>query len=228
MADSVIKKENYFSLSFVLSRVLNSGVIMSIEKNENELKGLEKSISKITKAKHVALFNSYTGAVHGALWGQNIVHGSSTRLAKASDQERKFLNWLGINLESDLELGHGYATISVNWENLNDLEALVVSKTTDAQALVLDFTDLGFGPCAALAVNDISVWKKAERLKIFGAFDLKTMWTQEESDSEIEPAIQFNYRLSPLVGACVKLTLLRRNHENEDRFHTKAVGTSFR
>lgn len=28
----VIKKEQYFSLSFVLSRVLNSGVIMSIEK----------------------------------------------------------------------------------------------------------------------------------------------------------------------------------------------------
>jgi len=59
MADSVIKKENYFSLSFVLSRVLNSGVIMSIEKNENELKGLEKSISKLTKAKYVALFNLY-------------------------------------------------------------------------------------------------------------------------------------------------------------------------
>ena len=218
MTDSVINKDNYFSLSFVLSRVLNSGVIMSIEKNENELKGLEKSISKITKSKHVALFNSYTGAVHGALWGQNIVHGSSTRLEEPSDQERKFLNWLGVNLSSDSGVKHGFTTISVNWENLNDLESLVSSKTIDSKdhTLVLDFTDLGFGPCAALAVNDISVWKKAERLKIFGAFDLKTMWTQEESDSEIEPAIQFNYRLSPLVGACVKLTLLRRNRGNED------------
>lgn len=218
MTDSMIKKENYFSLSFVLSRVLNSGVIMSIEKNENELKGLEKSISKITKAKHVALFNSYTGAVHGALWGQNIVHGSSTRLEQATDQERKFINWLGVNLVSDLDIELGFTTISVNWENLNDLEALVSSKTADAEGhtLLLDFTDLGFGPCAALAVHDISVWKKAERLKIFGAFDLKTMWTQEESDSEIEPAIQFNYRLSPLVGACVKLTLLRRNRGYED------------
>ncbi|OAB33973.1 degT/DnrJ/EryC1/StrS aminotransferase [Paenibacillus glacialis] len=218
MTDSVISKQNYFSLSFVLSRVLNSGVIMSIEKNENELKGLEKSIGKITKDKHVALFNSYTGAVHGALWGQNIVHGSSTRLEEASDQERKFLNWLGVNLSSDPDVEQGFTAISVNWENLNDLEAVVLSKTTATQdqALVLDFTDLGFGPCAALAVNDVSVWKKAERLKIFGAFDLKTMWTQEESDSEIEPAIQFNYRLSPLVGACVKLTLLRRNRGNED------------
>jgi len=98
------------------------------------------------------------------------------------------------------------------------LEALVSSKTADVEGrtLVLDFTGLGFGPCAALAVSDVSVWKKAERLKIFGAFDLKTMWTQEESDSEIEPAIQFNYRLSPLVGACVKLTLLRRNRGDED------------
>ncbi|MGF7045862.1 hypothetical protein J2T13_000322 [Paenibacillus sp. DS2015] len=230
MTDSVIQKDNYFSLSFVLSRVLNSGVIMSIEKNENELKGLEKSISKITKAKHVALFNSYTGAVHGALWGQNIVHGSSTRLEQATDQERKFLYWLGVNLEDDLDIGLGFTTISVNWQNLNELEEVVLSKATSTQnqVLVLDFTDLGFGPCAALAVNDISIWKKAERLKIFGAFDLKTMWTQEESDSDIEPAIQFNYRLSPLVGACVKLTLLRRNHQNEDRFHTKAVGTTFR
>jgi len=216
MTNSVIKRENYFAISFVLSRVLNSGVIMSIEKNENELKGLEKSISKLTKAKHVALFNSYTGAVHGALWGQNIVHGSSTRLEQASQQESKFLHWLGIELKDDLALELGFATISVDWENINDLEGLILSKINSSAALVLDFTALGYGPCAALAVNDSTIWKKAERLKIFGAFDLKTMWTQEESDADIQPAIQFNYRLSPLVGACVKLSLLRRNHGNEN------------
>ncbi|MNJ71004.1 hypothetical protein D3C77_675020 [compost metagenome] len=76
---------------------------------------------------------------------------------------------------------------------------------------VLDFTGLGFGPAAAIASDDEQIWKKAERLKIFGAFDLQTMWTQEESEPDLQPAVQFNYRLSPLVAACVKIALLRRN-----------------
>jgi len=209
---TVIQKDHYFSLSFVLSRVLNSGVIMSIEKNDQELKGLEKSIAKLTGTRYVSLFNTYTGALHGALWGQDIVHGSVARLTHPSEQERSFLHWLGISLVQDPEVPHAYTTVGVNWDNLGELVTAINQARTASSVLVLDFTGLGFGPAAAIAANDELVWKKAERLKIFGAFDLQTMWTQEESEPELQPAVQFNYRLSPLVAACVKLTLLRRNN----------------
>lgn len=209
---TVIQKDHFFSLSFVLSRVLNSGVIMSIEKNDQELKGLEKSIAKLTGTRYVSLFNTYTGALHGALWGQDIVHGSVTRLSHPSEQERSFLQWLGISLVQDSQVPVPYAVVAVNWDNLGELEQAINQARTSASVLVLDFTGLGFGPVAAIAASDELVWKKAERLKIFGAFDLQTMWTQEESEPELQPAVQFNYRLSPLVAACVKLTLLRRNN----------------
>lgn len=212
----VIKKEQYFSLSFVLSRVLNSGVIMSIEKNESELKGLEKSIGKLTQSKYVSLFNSYTGAVHAALWGQDIVHGSLTRLEEASEQDQRFVSWLGVGLVTDPEVSQGFEKVSVTWENLPRIEQELQPKLQQSPVLLLDFTELGFGPCASISVNDESVWTKAERLKIFGAFDLKTMWTQEEAEPDIQPGAQFNYRLSPLVAACVKLSLLRRNSSHED------------
>lgn len=209
--EAVIEKEHYFSLSFVLSRVLNSGVIMSIEKNDHELKGLEKSIAKLTKKTYVSLFNSYTGAIHGALWGQDIGHQSSTRLEHPSEQEKKFLNWLGVTLVSQPHVKQAYVSIAVNGGNLHQLDQLVSEAGGRAPVLILDFTGLGFGPAAAIAANDEKVWKRAERLKIFGAFDLQTMWTQEESEPDLQPAAQFNYRLSPLVAACVKISLLRRN-----------------
>ncbi|MFC4777983.1 degT/DnrJ/EryC1/StrS aminotransferase [Paenibacillus sp. GCM10023252] len=206
-----IKKEDYFSLSFVLSRVLNSGVIMSIEKNDHELKGLEKSIAKLTKTKYVSLFNSYTGAIHGALWGQDIGYGSSARLNHPSEQERKFVQWLGVHIVTEPDVESAYQSIAINWDNLGQLEQIVATVSGKAPVLVLDLTGLGFGPVAAIAANEERIWKKAERLKIFGAFDLQTMWTQEESEPELQPAVQFNYRLSPLVAACAKIALLRRN-----------------
>ncbi|MNI41342.1 hypothetical protein D3C73_955920 [compost metagenome] len=212
--ETVVQKEQYFSLSFVLSRVLNSGVIMSIEKNDHELKGLEKSIAKLTNTKYVSLFNSYTGAIHGALWGQDIRYQSSTLLNHPSDQERKFLHWLGITLVADPKVKLAYSTISLSGSNLRDVDQLVHETRGEAPVLILDFTELGFGPVAAIATNDENIWKKAERLKIFGAFDLQTMWTQEESEPDLQPTAQFNYRLSPLVAACVKLTLLRRNQSS--------------
>ncbi|WP_426445883.1 degT/DnrJ/EryC1/StrS aminotransferase [Paenibacillus sp. S-38] len=216
MKNAQISKAHFFSLSFVLSRVLTSGVIMSIEKNESELKGLEKSIGKITGKKHVSLYNSYTGAVHAALWGQDIVHGSTTRIEQLSEGERRFIRWLGVELTDELAVPLGFERLAVGWDELNDLEARVTALSSSAPVLVLDFTPLGFGPAAAIAANEPLIWKKAERLKIFGAFDLQTMWTQEESEPDLQPAVQFNYRLSPLVAACVKLSLLRRNRENED------------
>ncbi|ANE46379.1 degT/DnrJ/EryC1/StrS aminotransferase family protein [Paenibacillus swuensis] len=208
--EAAIEKEHYFSTSFVLSRVLNSGVIMSIEKNDHELKGLEKVIAKLTNTKYVSLFNSFTGAVHGALWGQDFDYGSTARLDQASEQERKFTKWLGVNLVSDPLAEQAYTLISVDGNNLHLLDQTVRASADLSPVFVLDFTGLGFGPVAAIAANDEQIWKKAERLKIFGAYDLQTMWTQEESAPELQPAIQFNYRLSPLVAACVKISLLRR------------------
>src|SRR5690606_3670039 len=114
-----------FSISFVLSRVLHSGVIMSIEKNDHELKGLGKSIAKITGKTYVSLFNTFTGAIHGALWGQDLAYHSSARIEYPTEQERKFAHWLGIQLVSDPHLEPAYATISINWENLGRLNELV-------------------------------------------------------------------------------------------------------
>jgi hypothetical protein len=184
---------------------------MSIEKNDLELKGLEKSIAKLTKTKYVSLFNSYTGAIHGALWGQDLGYDSATRLNHPSEQESKFVHWLGVSLSSDPNVALAYETIAVTWENLNRLNQILLGVSDRVPVVVLDFTGLGFGPAAAIAANDENIWKKAERLKIFGAFDLQTMWTQEESEPDLQPAAQFNYRLSPLVAACVKVALLRRN-----------------
>lgn len=157
------------------------------------------------------MFNSYTGAIHGALWGQDIGYDSTTRLEHPTDQQKKFLQWLGVSLVADPQVEQAFVTIAIDGENLNRIDQLIASATGLAPVIVLDFTSLGFGPVAAIAANDETIWKRAERLKIFGAFDLQTMWTQEESEFELQPAAQFNYRLSPLVAACVKIALLRRN-----------------
>ncbi|MBU9723427.1 MULTISPECIES: degT/DnrJ/EryC1/StrS aminotransferase [Bacillaceae] len=198
-------KKKQFQISFVLSRVLNSGIIMSIEKNEKEINGLEKLVAQITKLSYVSVFNSYTGALHGALNGKDIVHGDFVTLSNTSENEQKFLNWLGVfnlnNNETD-----AFDRISVSWDNISDFEKVLLNHST----VVVDLTDLGFGPCAVVATDEKSVWEKSERLKIFGAFDLRTMWTQEESHPDIQPGIQFNYRVSPLVAACAKVSLIKR------------------
>ena len=83
------------------------------------------------------------------------------------------------------------------------------NKIKKFETVILDFTELGFGPAAVLITNNELVYEKAEKIKIFGSYDLRTMWTQERDGSHIEPEIQFNYRLSPLVAACLKLSLIK-------------------
>ncbi|WDF51257.1 degT/DnrJ/EryC1/StrS aminotransferase [Paenibacillus sp. KACC 21273] len=213
-APQKVSQKDYFSISFVLARVLNTGIIMSIEKNEKELKGLESTLSKLSGKKYVTLYNSFTAAIHGALWGQDIVYGSQATLAhSAAPQERKFAQWLGIELIEGLD--QAYTVIDIDWQNLKDIDTLLKQHSQD-KAIVVNFTGLSFGPVATLLTNEEPLYKKSERLKIFGAFDLRTMWTQTEQEFEIQPGVQFNYRLSPLVGACVKLSLLRRDKQDED------------
>ncbi|MEW4370250.1 degT/DnrJ/EryC1/StrS aminotransferase [Paenibacillus kandeliae] len=209
-----VSQKDYFSISFVLARVLNTGIIMSIEKNEKELKGLENALSKLSGKTYVNLYNSFTGAIHGALWGQDLVHGSVTSLpASATAQERRFVDWLGVRTEEGLD--YPYTVINIDWNNLAQIDTLLQRHRQD-EVIIVNFTGLSFGPIATLLTNDETLYKKSERLKIFGAFDLRTMWTQTEQELEIQPGVQFNYRLSPLVGACVKLALLRRDKQHED------------
>lgn len=95
--------------------------------------------------------------------------------------------------------------IALDAENAHRLGELARAST--APALVVDLTGLGFGPAAAVLTDDPAVWARAERLKIFGAYDLRTMWTQEEDSADLVPGVQFNYRLSPLVAACARMAL---------------------
>ncbi|KUM04293.1 hypothetical protein KIF53_01190 [Chromobacterium subtsugae] len=195
---------NNFQQSLILSRVMTSGVVMSIEKNDRQLPGLESLIRSRTGLQHVALFNSITGAIHGALHGQGIGHGGRAVFPGISEREYKFLTWLGVTFEETRAEPRTYGLASVAWRDEQTDFAAAATRLADDKVQVYDFAALGFGPCAAIATNDEQVWKRAERLKIFGAFDLRTMWSQAESEPDIQPTIQFNYRLSPLVAACVR------------------------
>lgn len=195
---------NNFQRSLVLTRVMTSGVIMSIEKNDRQLPALETLIKNKTGRKYVGLFNSKTGAIHAALHGLQIVFGDKATFCRLSYQEEKFIRWLGIRIEKSTTGHQPYELSSVEWDEEKSTFDECLSNVRDKKVAVLDFTALGFGPCAAVVTDDELVWKRAERLKIFGAFDLRTMWSQSESAPEVQPAIQFNYRLSPLVAACVR------------------------
>jgi len=194
----------HFQVSFVLARVLTSGVIMSIEKNESELKGLENCLKKAAHKRYAVSYNSISGAVIGALWGQDIVYGSKTNQHRLDEQQQKLLKWLGVGHSASLP--QPYHLHQIDWENIHRTGE---SAANDFPVNIIDFSALGFGPCAVLLTDDEIIYKKAERLKIFGAFDLRTMWTQLETEKEIQPGLQFNFRLSPLVGACVKMSLLK-------------------
>lgn len=194
----------HFQTSFVLARVLTSGVIMSIEKNESELKGLENLLKKAANKQFAVTYNSISGAVIGALWGQDIVYGDKTNQRNIDTQQEKLIKWLGIGHANSLP--EPYRLQLINWDNINETGQFAVG---DDRVAIIDFSGLGFGPCAVLLTDNETIYKKAERLKIFGAFDLRTMWTQQETETEIQPGLQFNFRLSPLVGACIKMSLLK-------------------
>ncbi|MFF7209878.1 degT/DnrJ/EryC1/StrS aminotransferase [Streptomyces sp. NPDC008238] len=195
-----------FDTATVLTRVLTSGVVMSIEKSDRELPGLERLLTKRTGRARAALFNSRSGALHGALAGQGIGHGDRVAArAGAGDRERAFLDWLGVTADAAAPGPAPYDLVALDPGNTHDLTRLAAAGT--APVLVADLTGLGFGPAAAVLTDDPAVWARAERLKIFGAYDLRTMWTQEEADPRLVPGVQFNYRLSPLVAACVRMAL---------------------
>ncbi|GGT28860.1 hypothetical protein GCM10010271_36230 [Streptomyces kurssanovii] len=200
-----------FDTATVLTRVLTSGVVMSIEKSDRELPGLERLLTKQTGRAKAVLLNSRTGAVHAALAGQGIGHGDTVSLPEPDAATEAFLNWLGVTVErAGDEEGRrpiAYDHVALDATNADRLPELAAGAS--APALVVDLTGLGFGPAAAVLTDDARLWARAERLKIFGAYDLRTMWTQEEADASLVPGVQFNYRLSPLVAACARMALTR-------------------
>ncbi|MET7488687.1 DegT/DnrJ/EryC1/StrS family aminotransferase [Streptomyces sp. NPDC005538] len=194
-----------FDTATVLTRVLTSGVVMSIEKSDRELPGLERQLTRLTGRAHAVLLNSRTGALHAALAGQGIGHGDTVALPAADTATEAFLNWLGVTVTVTADEAPPYDFLALDGGNADRLAAFAATAT--APALVVDLTGLGFGPAAAVLTDDAGVRDRAERLKIFGAHDLRTMWTQEEADASLVPGVQFNYRLSPLVAACVRMAL---------------------
>ncbi|GIH71604.1 DegT/DnrJ/EryC1/StrS family aminotransferase [Sphaerimonospora thailandensis] len=193
-----------YDTATVLTRVLTSGVVMSIEKNDRELPGLERALKKLTGRSNAVLVNSYTAAVHTALVAQGIGHGAEITQPGLDDRTAAFLAWLGVSVRDGSPAT--FDSIGVDGGNAGRLRELAA---TGAPALVVNLTGLGFGPAAAVLTDDPKAWARGERLKIFGAFDLRTMWTQEEADPDLVPGVQFNYRLSPLVAACVRMALTK-------------------
>jgi hypothetical protein len=191
----------------VLTRVLTTGVVMSIEKNNKELPALERLLSKQIGLPFVSLVNSSTAGIHAALTGQGIGYGGKIVQPGLSKRQRAFINWLGISInETESESAPAFAYFAVGRDNTSVL-AEASRALPAAPATVLDLSGLGFGPAAAVLSEYEAIWAGAERLKIFGAFDLRTMWTQEESSKNPSRGVQFNYRLSPLVAACIRMAL---------------------
>jgi hypothetical protein len=194
-----------FDTATVLARVLTSGVVMSIEKSDRELPGLARALTRQTGRTGAVLVNSRTAGIHAALAGQGIGYGDEVCQPGLDPRDKAFVRWLGVRVR---EAGPpAFDQISLTPDNAHQLAEL--ARGADAPALVADLTGLGFGPAAAVLTDDPSVVARAERLKIFGAYDLRTMWTQEEASPALVPGVQFNYRLSPLVAACVRLALTR-------------------
>ncbi|MFF5478921.1 DegT/DnrJ/EryC1/StrS family aminotransferase [Streptomyces sp. NPDC012935] len=192
-----------FDTATVLARVLTTGVVMSIEKSDRELPGLERLLTKKTGRARAVLVNSRTAAIHAALAGQGIGHGDTVALPEPDPATGRFLNWLGVSVGEQGPAAYDHVSLdSANADQLGEL-----TRSAPAPALVVDLTGLGFGPAAAVLTDDDGIWARAERLKIFGAYDLRTMWTQQEADAALVPGVQFNYRLSPLVAACVRMAL---------------------
>jgi dTDP-4-amino-4,6-dideoxygalactose transaminase len=192
-----------FDTATVLTRVMTSGVVMSIEKSDRELPALERLLTKRSGYAKAVLLNSRSAAVHAALAGQGIGHDDEISCPGLGKKDLAFLAWLGITVA-----GNGLTAfdhIAIDGENAPLLGEM--ARESAAPALVVDLTGLGFGPAAAVLTDDRAVWARAERLKIFGAYDLRTMWTQEEESTDLVPGVQFNYRLSPLVAACARMAL---------------------
>lgn len=195
--------------AMIVARILNTGTIMSIEKNERELKGLEKSLTHRFKYQYCSLFNAYHGAIQGSLAARDLKFGDTLRINQFffNKELTAFLaHYLGLILEKTI-LPEGQLYEGLNVINLSQDGATGCLEDNRQEMLVVDFSAMNYGSAAALLTNDQQQYYRAERLKIFGEPDLRTMWNDKEFLPEIPGTIQFNYRLSPLVAGLIKANL---------------------
>lgn len=120
-----------FDTATVLTRVLTSGVVMSIEKSDRELPGLERLLTKKTRRSKAVLLNSRTGAIHAALAGQGIGHGDSVALAEPDAETAAFLAWLGVHVTT-YDGPPAYDHIALDPANADRLGELAAGATAPA------------------------------------------------------------------------------------------------
>ena len=113
-------KNDYYNLSFILSRVLNTGTIMSIEKNEKEIPGLENKIKKLTKKSYVSTFNGYTGALHASVISYSSGFGDVFKIPNPTKKEIQFLKWLGVRYS---DVSENLERIHFTFDNLNEINS---------------------------------------------------------------------------------------------------------
>ncbi|MFD6206475.1 hypothetical protein ACFWGK_34095, partial [Streptomyces rubiginosohelvolus] len=126
----------------------------------------------------------YTGALHASVISYSSGFGDVFKIPNPTKKEIQFLKWLGVRYS---DVSENLERIHFTFDNLNEINSNKIKKF---ETVILDFTELGFGPAAILITNNELVYEKAEKIKIFGSYDLRTMWTQERDDSHIEPVIQ--------------------------------------
>ncbi|MFD0394160.1 hypothetical protein ACFQ3Z_24805 [Streptomyces nogalater] len=130
-----------FDTATVLARVLTTGVVMSIEKSDRELPGLERLLTKQTGRTRAVLVNSRTAAIHAALAYQGIGHGDTVAVREPDAATGRFLDWLGVGVADRGPAAYDYVSLdSANADRVAEL-----TRTATAPALVVDLTGLGFG-----------------------------------------------------------------------------------
>lgn len=191
----------------IMSRVINTGTIMSIEKNEKEILGLERNLTRYYDFAYCSLCNSFHAALHSALFAEGYRYGDKVTVKSdlVTQQLKQFFNYLGLRVFSAIYLEEGKITPEIHMLSPGSRPERVPLSTA-----VIDFTQLGYGHAAAMLTDTAIKYAKADRLKIFGRQDLRTMWEGKESSPDALPTIQFNYRLSPLVAALIRNSLIER------------------
>lgn len=194
----------------IMTRVVNAGIIMSIEKNEKELKGLMREIVTRYGFPYCSLCNTFYAAFHSAIHAHGYRRNDLLAIKSSflTDEITRFIQYLGLKIEPSVRIEDGLIVPDIGLLNIES-----ATNMTNISTAIIDFTHLGYGPAAAMLTKDKQKYLSAERLKIFGLPDLQTMWEDKETNPDIISTIQFNYRLSPLVAALVRNEILERGKQ---------------
>ena len=201
---------NTYTETKIINRILNTGTIMSIEKNEQELKGLTRELKSYFQYDYCALFNCFTGALQAGLLANGYSYGKKIKINQfyKNNQIINFIRYIGLEIEFA-----DFPEECLLTKEIEMIDETNFIKNRNIHSAIIDFTKYGYGPAAAFLTNDLEQFNIADRLKIFGEQDLKTMWEDKESNPLCLSTIQFNYRLSPLVAGLLRYAL-KETREN--------------